>query len=78
MTITGPTDAIFKAFSMIALKFEEVSKYFFFSLQVEIQTQFEFSHVCFNVKEDLFNVLFNSNESGYIFINAFGSNAEEE
>ncbi|XP_069709479.1 poly(rC)-binding protein 3-like isoform X7 [Phaenicophaeus curvirostris] len=26
VTITGPTDAIFKAFSMIALKFEELSK----------------------------------------------------
>lgn len=25
MTITGPTDAIFKAFAMIAYKFEEVS-----------------------------------------------------
>lgn len=24
MTITGPTDAIFKAFAMIAYKFEEV------------------------------------------------------
>ncbi|KGL78590.1 Poly(rC)-binding protein 3, partial [Tinamus guttatus] len=28
VTITGPTDAIFKAFSMIALKFEEVSIFF--------------------------------------------------
>lgn len=39
---------------------------------------FEFSHVCFNVKYDLFNVLFNSNESGCIFIKAFGSNTEEK
>lgn len=76
MTITGPTDAIFKAFSMIALKFEEVSqkKKKNFSLEIEIQT---LSHVCFNVKYDLFNVLFSS-ENGCIFINAFGGNTEEK
>lgn len=49
-----------------------------FSLQVEIQTLLKFSHVCFNVKYDLFNVLFNSSESGCIFINDFGSYAEEK
>jgi len=74
VTITGPTDAIFKAFSMIALKFEDVSEKKKFSLEIEIQT---LSLVCFNVKYDLFNVLFSS-ENGCIFINAFGGNTEEK
>lgn len=50
----------------------------FSCLQVAIQILVCFSRVCFNAKYNLFNVLFDGNESGYSFINALAVILEEK